>query len=118
MDDARKWTLAWSRFEAFRNHPPNWWDEEAVSQFHQIVTALEEASGEDLSSFRVPDSEMKQKIIAVSPATRRRPGSKTMSEKRYCDEQYMRRQIEGIASYVHSLQPPPEPPPAPPKYGF
>ena len=118
MDDARKWSLAWSRFEAFRNHPPNCWDENAVGQFNQIVTALEEASSEDLSLFRVPDSEMKQRVEGASRPTRRRPGSLSMSHKLYGDEQYMRRQMEGMSSYFHNLQTPAEPPPAPKKIGF
>lgn len=75
-----------------------------MSEFHQILAALEKASGEDLSSFRVPDREMKQRVIAANY----RHGTTTMSDKRYCDEQYMRRQLEGIALYFQNLQPPPE----------
>jgi hypothetical protein len=112
MDDAQKWSLALARFNAFRSHPPNRLDEGAVAQFHEIVTALEEASGEDLSSFRIPDSEMKQRVISVSPLRARpgRPpsGGRRMSQERYCDDQYMQRQIEGIASYLQSPKPSPE----------
>jgi phage terminase small subunit len=109
MDDNRRWLIAWSRFEAFRKNPPNWWDEGAVSEFHDIVDSLEEASGEDLSSFRVPESELKHEIVVRLRATGRRPGRKIMSKKRYVDEQFMHRQIEGIASYFQNLQSPPLP---------
>ena len=104
-------SLALAKFCAFRNHPPRAFDEDAVTQFHQIVTALEEAFGEDLSSFRIPDSQMKRRVVSVGPVRARpgRPpsGGKKMSEKRYCDDSFMRRQIEGIESYLQNLQPPP-----------
>jgi len=112
MDDPRKTNLALAKFYAFRNHLPRAFDEEEVKQFHQIVTALEEAFGEDLSSFRIPDSQMKRRVISVGPVRARpgRPpsGGKKMSEKRYCDDSFMRRQIDGILSYFQNLQPPPE----------
>ena len=105
-------SLASAKFFAFRNHPPRAFDEDAVTQFHQIVTALEEAFGEDLSSFRIPDSQMEQRLVSVGPvlARPRRPptGGRRMSEKRYCDDSFMCRQIEGIVSYFQNLQPPPE----------
>lgn len=89
-----------------------------MAQFHQIVTALEEAFGEDLSSFRIPDSQMKRRVISAGPVRARpgrRPiGGKKMSAKRYCDDSFMRRQIEGIVSYFQNLQPPP----GRPKIGF
>jgi hypothetical protein len=109
MDENRRWLMAWSRFEAIRKNPPTRWDEGAVSEFHHIVDSLEEASGEDLSSFRVPESELKHEIIALQRPTGRRPGRKIMSEKRYVDEQFMHRQIEGVASYFQNLQSPPPP---------
>jgi hypothetical protein len=109
MDTNRRWLVAWSRFEAFRKNPPTWWDERAVSEFHQIVHGLEEASGEDLSSFRVPEGEMKHEIVALLRPTHRRAGRKIVSKSRYVDEQFMHRQIEGIASYFRNLQPPPPP---------
>jgi hypothetical protein len=109
MDDTRKQSLAWARFEALRSLPPRSWDETAVSQFHEIVTALEEAYAIELSSFRVPDAEMKRSIVGVSRrgySGRSRPPQ--MSDKRYCDEQFVRRQVEGIVLYFRNLQPPPE----------
>ena len=109
MDDARKQSLAWARFEALRSHPPRQWDETAVSQFNEIVTALEQAHSEDLTSFRIPDSHLKQRIVAVSRIGyrgRRRPPQ--MSEKRYCDEQFAQRQMEGIVFYFQNLQPQPD----------
>ncbi len=112
MDDARKRSLALAQFDAFRNHPPSAFDEDEVTQFHQIVTSLEEAWGEDLSAFRIPDSRMKRRVISVGPVRARpgRPpsGGRKMSDKRYCDGSFMRRQMEGIVSYFQNLQAPSE----------
>jgi hypothetical protein len=54
MDIANKQSLACARFQALRSHPPSSGDEGEVSQFHEIVSALEEAFSEDLSVFRIP----------------------------------------------------------------
>jgi hypothetical protein len=111
MDDVRKMSLAFAQFDAFRNHPPRAFDEDAVAQFHQIVTALGEAFEEDLSSFRIPDSQMKPRVVSAGPMRarpgRRPTGGRKMSEKRYCDDRFMRRKIEGIVYYFKNLQPPP-----------
>jgi hypothetical protein len=116
MGDAHSSNVAWVRFVAFRNDQPSWWDEQEVSRFHEIVTALEGAYGLDLSAFHIPDSEMKHQIVGVQRAPRsgRHAGRKQMSEKRYCDDRFARRQVEGIWLYFQSLQPPPERP----KFGF
>jgi len=59
-----------------RNDQPPWWDEREVSRFHEIVTELEEAFAVDLSAFAIPDSEMKQRIVAVQrPHARGASGS-------------------------------------------
>jgi hypothetical protein len=110
MDEFQQWHLAWARFDALRTHQPTAWDESAVQQYHEIVTALEEASpSDDLSSFRVPDSELQPKVTGFTPARLNRRGSINLSQTRYCNDQYMRRQIEGIALYFHNRQPSPEP---------
>jgi hypothetical protein len=95
MDDARQRDLARSPFDALRSHPPKVWDQGVMGEYDQILTALEEAMREDLSSFRVPASEMRPKIVSFS-----RGRGATMSKERYCDEQFMRRRLEGIAAYL------------------
>lgn len=60
MDNRPKRSLAWARFMALRNSPPNRWDEAAVGSFHEIVIALEEAFEVDLSTFRIPDERMQR----------------------------------------------------------
>ena len=116
MGDAHSSNVAWVRFVAFRNNQPSWWDEQEVSRFHEIVAALEHAYGVDLSAFRIPDSEMKQQIVGVQRAPRsgRFPGRVQMSQRRYCDEQFAKRQLEGIWLYFENLQPTPQRP----KIGF
>jgi hypothetical protein len=110
VDNTSKQGLAWARFQALRSNSPNWWDERDVSQFHEIVSALEGAYAVNLSSFRIPNAELKPRIVGVQRAPRsgRFPARRQMSDKRYCNEQFARRQMEGIALYFQSLQPPPE----------
>jgi hypothetical protein len=111
MNDAEKQSRAWARLVAIRDHPPLSWDESAVSDFNEIVTALEEAyDAIDLSVFRVPDTQMKRRIVSVQRAPRsgRFPGQVQLSGKRYCDEQFVIRQLEGILLYFQNQHPPPD----------
>jgi hypothetical protein len=106
MHDLKSWHLAWARFSfsALTAHPPRSWDASAVGQYHEIVSALEEASsGDDLSLFRIPQSEMKPRLLSVQRIARSGiPGRVNYSKVLYCDEQYARRQMEGIAAYFQS----------------
>src|SRR5438094_519189 len=49
----------------FEKALPGYLDESTVSQFHEIVTLFEEASGEDLSLFRIPDAEVKPRVVRI-----------------------------------------------------
>jgi hypothetical protein len=110
MDIAHKQSLVWARFQALRSHPPSAWDEGAVSQFHEIVSALEEAFGIDLSSFRIPEAELKPRVVSFRRASYsgRFPARKQMSDKRSCDAHFVQRQVDGIVLYFQNLQPTPE----------
>jgi len=116
MDIANKQSLALARFQALRSHPPSSGDEGEVSQFHEIVSALEEAFDLDLSSFRIPEAELKQYedesgSTAWEDAGRnvgRFPARMQMSDKRFCDVHFLQRQIDGIALYFQNLRPTPK----------
>jgi hypothetical protein len=125
MDIATKQSLAWARFQALRSHPPSSGDEGEVSQFHEIVSALEEAFNLDLYSFRIPEAELKQyedesgstawvdagrHVVRSNwtPYPGHFPAGKQMSDKRFCDVHFLQRQIDGIAIYFQNLRPTPE----------
>lgn len=118
MDIANKQSLAWAQFQAFRSSQPMLWDESAVSQFNEVVSALGEAFETDLSSFHIPEAALKQ-YEDESGSTSwvdagRFPTRKQMAEKRYCDEKLALRKIDGIVYYFQNLQPMAERP----KIGF
>jgi hypothetical protein len=116
MDVCNKQSLAWARFQALQSHPPSSGDEGEVSQFHEIVSELEEAFNVDLSSFRVPEAKLKQYedesgSTAWEDAGRnvgRFPARKQMSDKRFCDVRFLQCQIDGIALYFQNLRPTPK----------
>ncbi|MGH9640170.1 MAG: hypothetical protein ACRD3Y_08925, partial [Bryobacteraceae bacterium] len=85
MDITHEQSLAWAQFQALRSNPPSSWDEGTVSQFHEIISALESAFGASLSTFRIPDTEMKQIVIQARRASYsgRFPASSLLSDKRY-----------------------------------
>jgi|SRR5450755_34924 hypothetical protein len=103
--DEREWALAWARFNSLKANPPSQWSEDEVMKYHDILAALERVSGENLLAFRVADSELKQKPVSWTRGSFRRPATTTMSKNRYCKEQYMRQQMEGVVMYFENLQP-------------
>src|SRR5208337_2262233 len=120
MDIANKQRVALAKFQALRSHPPCSGDEGEVSQFHEIVSALEEAFSLDLSSFRIPEAELKQSEdesgntawedagrhvgrFSRMPYSGPFPAGKQMSDKRFCNVHFLQRQIDGIAIYFQNL---------------
>jgi hypothetical protein len=122
MDIANKQSLALARFQALLSHRPTSGDEGEVSQFREIVSALEEAFNADLSSFGIPEAQLKQYedesgSTAWVDAGRNVggfPARRQMSGKRFCDVHFLNRQIDGIAFYFQN----PEPTPKRQKIGF
>jgi hypothetical protein len=119
MDIATKQNQAWARFQALRSHPPSSGDEGEVSQFHEIVSALEEAFDENLSVFRIPEDKLKQYedesgstawVDAGRHGGRFSPAGQKTSERRFCDVRFLRQQMDGVAIYFQNLQPTPDPP--------
>jgi hypothetical protein len=114
MDIANKQSLSLARFQALQSHPPSSGGEGEVSQFHEIVSALEEAFSVDLSSFRIPEAAMKQfedesgSTAWVDAGRGRFPAHKQVSSRRFCDIHLLQRQIDGVAFYFQNLTPPPE----------
>ena len=86
MDDPQRQSSAWARFMELRNNLPRIWDTTAVSNFHEVLAALQEAFGEDLSAFRIPG--------ATPP----------LSNSAYCSEQVALQQLEGVHSYLQRIQ--------------
>jgi hypothetical protein len=54
MRDPQKWKFAIARFNGYYANIPSWLKAEEIADYHTLNTALEEASGEDLSNFRIP----------------------------------------------------------------
>jgi hypothetical protein len=102
MDDNRPWHVAWARFTAFQKAPPSWWDTQTVQDFHEVLTALEAASpGDDLTAFRIPKSRMAAHQTSYNVMT----GEETYTEEHYCDDDFAKRQVEGVAAYFAGRNP-------------
>ncbi|MGO9340780.1 MAG: hypothetical protein ACLPH3_03670 [Terracidiphilus sp.] len=105
MLDEKKWNLAHVRLEAMRKSIPTYVDTDVIAEYHGIVTALEQSSGEDLSDFRIPGSKITPRVTSIQIGTRHRPGRTHYSNESYCRGEYFERQLEGLAAYlphVHS----------------
>ena len=104
MHDQKKFALARVRLDALRTNIPTWIDEQRVGEYHSIVDALQTSSGEDLATFRIPESEIKPKVASRRKGTRRVPPRTVYTEKKYCDDGYFRRQVQSLWQYVQTLE--------------
>jgi hypothetical protein len=101
MADDRQWALAWAKFEAMYKNLPDYLTEDDVRDFHGILDLLQQASGEDLKSFRIPDSRVERRETSSSYVT----GRQDYSRARYCERAYFLTQMDGVRGYFANLHP-------------
>jgi hypothetical protein len=104
IDDFTKWNLGVAKLSGFMKHVRPPYREEDVTDFHGIVTLLEEATGADLSHFKIPDGKMQREIIGAQRGSYTgRPGRVYYGSKKTCDSGFFRAQLESLASYLPAL---------------
>ena len=92
-------------FAGFKANLPQSVHEDHVQRYHEIVAILEQASGHDLSHFKIAADNLKPKITRVAMGGYGGgPGHVTYSDKRYCDSDYFRAQVDSLANYLRSIQ--------------
>lgn len=105
MDNPTKWNLGVAKLSGFMKHVRAPYGEEEVVDFHGIVAMLEEATGADLSHFKIPDAKMERQVIAARRASYSgRPGGALYSSKKSCDSGFFRAQLDSLASYLPTLE--------------
>lgn len=106
MADSRKLTIALTQLDVLRRNIPGEVPEETVNEYHAILTAIETSLGEDLSAFRIPQSEVTPRIVSTRRAAYGRPGSggATYSRTKYCEGELFSRKIEGASRYLQKIQ--------------
>ena len=75
-----------------------------MAKYHHILTAIEQVSGEDLSAFRIADSAMKERVPSCGNSGTSTSMQVNMSPERYCSNQDMLQQIDGVMLYFKNLQ--------------
>jgi hypothetical protein len=95
-------SIAVSRFEAFRANPPSDVSETEVAEYHAIVDALANATGESaLGQFKISESELEKRVVSVQRGGYNgSPGRTNYSKKRYCDAGRFQRQVEGLSHFL------------------
>jgi hypothetical protein len=105
MDDSTKWNLGVAKLSGFRAHVRPPYREEEVGDFHGIVTLLEEATGADLSHFKIPAEKMQREVIGAQRGSYSgRPGRVFYGSKKSVDSGFFRAQLDGLASYLPTLE--------------
>jgi hypothetical protein len=105
MFNAQKWRIAMSRFNGYYAHPPSWPKEKDVEDYHSHVAALEEASGEDLSLFRIPADRLERRVVGGRRAAYGGgPGSTIYAKDKSIDSDYFQAQLDGLKNYLLTIE--------------
>jgi hypothetical protein len=104
MRDEKQWRLANSQFQALRNNIPNLIDVGLVAEYHGIPQLFADSSGEDFSTFRIPDSELAPRVTGWRVGSSRRPGSTLYSDEKYCEYDFFQRKIDALFHYLQTIE--------------
>src|ERR1039458_3671195 len=97
-----QWDVLIARLSALRKNLPGSVSETVVVEYNSLVHDLQVSSrDEGLVAFRIPDNRLEHQITGSTRPTARHPsGSVSYSDERYCDDDYFKRQVEGLWSYL------------------
>ena len=56
-------------------------------------------------TFRIPETELKPRIVSVQRGVRRFPGRTNYSKEKYCDSDFFERQVQGLWGYIQKTGP-------------
>jgi hypothetical protein len=116
MVDPKTFKMAAFRLEALRRDIPEDITEDHVVEYHRLLRELQEASGEDLSAFRISDNEVQKRLVrSLVTFLGAPPPPPIYTEKKHCDRNLFSRQVEALWCYVQHLQADPNAPPPDPK---
>jgi hypothetical protein len=100
-----KFVAARARLNALSTHLPSFVYEQNVADYHDILNALEESSGADLSSFRIPSQKMDHPVVGpVRGSYRGGRGRLIHGSKKQCDHDYFAAQIMAVQEFLAEIQ--------------
>jgi hypothetical protein len=84
------------QLDSMRKIVPRSVDEVKINQYHVLLDALEIASGQNLSPFRISEIEINPRLLQAGP-------EKVYSNKKYCDVSYFMLQLEALYHFFWEL---------------
>lgn len=98
-----------AKLQAFRTNLPEWdIDEEFVAEYHTILRALEQETGEQLfEDFNIPDARLERQVSSIIPANRgnRFQRQTNYRDKRSCDHNFFLMRLDAAINYLNALVP-------------
>ncbi len=108
MFDRKKWSIAYIEFKGYYGNVPAWIKSPEVAYYHELISALEEASGEDLSHFKIPPERVKPRVVGAQRGSYRGgPGRTIYSSESYCENDFFQSQLDALNQYLETLAPKP-----------
>jgi len=99
-----QWNVNVVRLDALRQNIPSLISEAIVRDYNAIVHALQVASrDENMVHFRIPEAELKPRVVSVQKGSRRFPGRTNYSKDNYCNSDLFERQVQGFWGYIQRV---------------
>jgi hypothetical protein len=92
---------AYARLNSLKANLPDHYEvhEKWVAEFHAILDLPEAETGCRLAGFRIPQPEVRPRVVAVRMATMRRAGQVTYSRENYCERPFLLLKTDGVLNY-------------------
>jgi hypothetical protein len=104
MADGMKFRMAVAQLRGFRSHVRTPITQVVVDEYHRIIKALEEATGEYLQQFSIPHGSMKARSL---PEIRHTRGFSALgpqfTHEKYCDKDLLENQIRGLWAHIENV---------------
>ena len=106
--DTKELLKALALLQAFRQNLPNGSiEEDYVIEYHQILEAIQQQTGEELKDFFIPANKLEHEVAGTSPPTRGnhfRPQTH-YTDERFCDLEFFRMKLDAAINYLNYLLP-------------
>lgn len=100
MRDQSKWNVTIGRFAGFVSNLPAHPNQNHISQYHHILKSLEDASGQNLSQFRIAPDQVKPAVASAVTALREGHSHPRHSGKSLVEFASFKAQVRGLMDFL------------------
>ena len=100
MEDQKKMRTVAIRLRGFRSHVAGSVTQRIVDEYHSILSEVEEASEQNLASFRISSVLLEPRELSEVRRKRSTDCSPQFTEKKYCDRELFHRVLDRLWIWI------------------